>query len=104
MLKNKNVYFTFILLSIVIFLLTFFSGEVNDYSLYLKNWNISNVGSNPWVTEFNGISVRSSSYGPLHTLIGYLALINPLIPKILFGGTGLIVFLLLVSAKNSVIK
>tara|TARA_B110000858_G_scaffold176932_1_gene211455 strand:- start:2267 stop:3457 length:1191 start_codon:yes stop_codon:yes gene_type:complete len=104
MFKNKNVFFTFILLSIVIFLLTFFSGVVNDYGLYLKNWNISNVGANPWVTEFNGISVRSSSYGPLHTLIGYLALINPLMPKILFGGTSLIVFLLLVSAKNSVIK
>ena len=104
MFKNKNIYFTFILLSIVIFLLTFFSGEVNDYSLYLKNWNISNVGANPWVTEFNGISVRGSGYGPLHTLIGYLALINPLMPKILFGGTSLVVFLLLVSTKNSVIK
>ena len=104
MFKNKNINLVFFFLTIIIVSLTFFSGEVNDYRLYLKNWNISNAGGNPWATEFNGISVRNSTYGPLHTVIGYFVLINPLLPKVIFAGTGLIIFLLLVRAKNSLTK
>ena len=90
---HKNFYFVTIFLATFILLLTLISGEVNDYRLYLKNWNISNAGESPWTTKLNGVSIRNSSYGPLHTVIGYLILLNTMIPKFLFASSGFITFL-----------
>ena len=100
MLKNKNIYLTLFLLITFVMSLTILSGNIHDYKLYLKMWNASNAGSNPWNSEFNGITIPNNSYGPLHTLVGYLALINLIIPKILIASTGIIIFLILLHAKN----
>ena len=101
---HKNFYFVTIFLATFILLLTLISGEVNDYRLYLKNWNISNAGESPWTTKLNGVSIRNSSYGPLHTVIGYLILLNTMIPKFLFASSGFITFLILIKARNSYVK
>ena len=103
MLKNNNISLTFFLLTVFILSLTLLSGEVNDYRLYIKNWNLSNSGTSPWVTELNGISINNSSYGPLHTLIGYMVFINPLAPKILFSGSSLIIFLIMLQTRRNLI-
>lgn len=100
MFKN-NIHISSVLLFIIIFFLTIFSGEVNDYRLYLKMWEVSNSGASPWATEFNGVSIRNSSYGPLHSVIGLFAKISSIFPKILFAISGFIIFLILVNAKKA---
>ena len=103
MLKNNNISFIFFLLTIFILSLTLLTGERHDYRFYLENWNVSNSGISPWATELNGIPIRNSSYGPLHTLIGYMVLLNPLVPKILFSGSSLIIFLLMLQTRRNLI-
>tara|TARA_B100001057_G_scaffold473196_1_gene537339 strand:- start:4778 stop:5860 length:1083 start_codon:yes stop_codon:yes gene_type:complete len=64
-------------------------------------WEVSNSGASPWATEFNGVSIRNSSYGPLHSVIGLFAKISSIFPKILFAISGFIIFLILVNAKKA---
>ncbi len=89
---NKKIFLYSIFLSIIIFLITYFSGKNHDYESYLESWNYFILGSNPWANEFNDISISSSAYGPLHSIFGYLILINPLLPKIIFSFCSIIIF------------
>ena len=50
---------------------------IHDYAAYLKQWNIVNQGSDPWIGTDN-------AYLPIHNLFAPLAAINSSIPKILF--------------------
>ena len=100
MFKITNLSIAFVILSIIIFFFVFSSGEVNDYRYYLQNWHYSNLGLSPWSSELEEKKILSS-YGPLHTVIGYLALINSLLPKILFASTSLIIFLILVQNRKN---
>ena len=100
MFKITNLSIALVILSIIIFFFVFSSGEVNDYRYYLQNWHYSNLGLSPWSSELEEKKILSS-YGPLHTVIGYLALINSLLPKILFASTSLIIFLILVQNRKN---
>ena len=100
MFKNKNIYLTLFFLIILVVSLSIFSGTGSDYGLYLKMWSASNAGANPWSSNFDGIKIPNNSYGPLHSLLGYLALINSMMPKILIAITGVMIFIILLHAKN----
>jgi hypothetical protein len=89
---NKNVYLTTFFLTLIVFLITFFSGENHDYESYLVSWNYFILGSNPWANEFNDVSILSSAYGPLHSIIGYLTLISSFLPKIFFSFCSIVIF------------
>ena len=100
MFKNKKIYLTLFFLILLVVLLAIFSGTGSDYGLYLKMWSASNAGANPWSSNFNGIKIPNNSYGPLHILLGYLALINLMMPKILIALTSVIIFMILLHAKS----
>jgi hypothetical protein len=72
---NKRALRLMLLFSLVMLLLAVYCGSQHDYRYYLMQWS-SLVSGGPAWTEGN-------FYGPLHVVIGYLVLINPLAPKIM---------------------
>ena len=51
-------------------------GAQHDYRAYLSQWQLLLDGADPWSTKRN-------TYGPLHTIVGYLLPYGPLAPKLL---------------------
>lgn len=58
------------------------TGSQHDYKAYITQWQLLLNGEQPWSTN--------NSYGPLHTILGYLLPLGPLAPKVLIVGLLLI--------------
>ena len=54
-------------------------GVQHDYRAYLSQWQLLLDGADPWSTNNN-------TYGPLHTLVGFLLPSGPLAPKLFIVG------------------
>jgi hypothetical protein len=65
---------------------TIVAGVRQDYFFYLEIWFHVRRGDDPWfnVIGSNGIAPLNA-YGPLYNLLGFLAGLNPLAPKLLFA-------------------
>jgi hypothetical protein len=67
---------------------SFACGVLFDHKHYVEQWQLMLSGGDPWSTD--------NTYGPLHNVIGYLYLLDPLAPKMLIVGALLVANLLLV--------
>jgi len=59
-------------------------GSKHDYNAYLREWALVQAGDDPW-TLLDGKPSASNNYGPLFNVLAAVALVNPLLPKILFS-------------------
>ena len=75
--------------------LTFLSGGVGDYSMYLVQWDVQSQTGEPWQTEFKGKEVPTNAYGPLHAVLGWSYQFHWLLPKLLLSSAILGLFAVL---------
>ena len=63
-----------ILWSLLMLWLSWQQGVRHDYGGYLGQWRLLLDGADPWST--------TNTYGPLHTILGFLLPYGPLAPKL----------------------
>ena len=80
-----------ILLSFAFLALTVQRGGIQDYYLYLQMWREVRLGHDPWFFAYGVFGKYPlNSYGPLFNVFAIPALVNPLLPKLLFAAAYLV--------------
>ena len=71
--------------------LTVQRGSIQDYYLYLEMWREVRLGHDPWFFAYGVFGKYPlNAYGPLFNVFAIPALVNPLLPKLLFAGAYLV--------------
>jgi hypothetical protein len=76
-------------ISLALLLYSFNLGAMGDHRHYIEQWSLLLSGQNPWSTD--------NTYGPFHTVLGFLLPINVLAPKLFMIGLLLAANLMLLS-------
>jgi hypothetical protein len=71
------------------------NGVVHDYRDYLSQWANTVAGRDPWSLTLGGLAIPMNAYGPVHAVVGYLILINPLAPKLAFVLSTIVVYIVI---------
>ena len=80
-----------ILLSFAFLALTVQRGGIQDYYFYLQMWREVRLGHDPWFFAYGVFGkYPMNAYGPLFNVFAIPALVNPLLPKLLFAGAYLV--------------
>jgi len=90
-----------ILLSFALLALTVETGGYQDYYFYLQMWREVLLGHDPWYFA-SGVFGKfpMNAYGPLFNILAIAALVNPLLPKLLFAGAYLVFAVSLIKARG----
>jgi Glycosyltransferase family 87 len=76
-----------ILLSFAFLALTVQRGGIQDYYFFLQMWREVQLGHDPWFFAYGVFGkYPMNAYGPLFNIFAIPALVNPLLPKLLFAG------------------
>src|SRR5271165_7160138 len=76
-----------ILLSFAFLALTVRRGGIQDYYFFLQMWREVQLGHDPWFFAYGVFGkYPMNAYGPLFNIFAIPALVNPLLPKLLFAG------------------
>lgn len=89
-----------VLVAVIIIALIIAFGVQHDYALYLQQWGILLDGGDPWGRMWGELPIHPNAYGPLQVVIGYLAVIHDLAPKLLFGFCNAAIFWLTACAAH----
>src|SRR5271166_7010989 len=76
-----------ILLPFAFLTLTVQRGGIQDYYFFLQMWREVQLGHDPWFFAYGVFGkYPMNDYGPLFNIFAIPALVNPLLPKLLFAG------------------
>ena len=76
-----------ILLPFAFLALTVYRGGIQDYYFFLQMWREVQLGHDPWFFAYGVFGkYPMNAYGPLFNIFAIPALVNPLLPKLLFAG------------------
>jgi len=90
-----------ILLSFAFLALTVQRGGIQDYYFYLQMWREVRLGHDPWFFAYGVFGkYPMNAYGPLFNIFAIPALVNPLLPKLLFAGAYLVYAVSLIEGRG----
>jgi len=90
-----------ILLSFAFLTLTVQSGVVQDYYFFLQMWREVWLGHDPWFSAYGVFGKYPlNAYGPLFNILAIPALVNRLLPKLLFCAAYLVFSLWLIKPRG----
>ena len=90
-----------ILLSFAYLALTVRRGGIQDYYFFLQMWREVQLGRDPWFYAYGVFGkYPMNAYGPLFNIFAIPALVNPLLPKLLFAGAYLVFAIWLIKDRG----
>jgi len=90
-----------ILLSFGFLALTVQRGSIQDYYFFLQMWREVRLGHDPWFLVYGVFGKYPlNAYGPLFNILAIPALVNPLLPKLLFASAYLVFAIRLIQDRG----
>jgi hypothetical protein len=91
-----------VLLSFAFLAFTVLRGGIQDYYFYLQMWREVWLGHDPWFFSYGVFGkYPMNAYGPLFNVVAIPALVNPLLPKVLFAGAYLVFAVWLIKNRGA---